>query len=293
MAFHFLVEISCSEGGNVMMLLSNRVAIITGGARGIGRGIAFKFAEEGCSTVIADVSVSEGRKTSEQIANKVRDKGHIFFQCDISDSHQVHDMVDHVIKRFGKIDILVNNAAINYMPKSITDLSEEEWDKALAINLKGAFLCCKAVVPHMKTNGYGKIINVSSLASIAPATPLACYTASKAGVLGMTLDLALDLAPFNICVNAILPGLILTDLWEPVLSKLPPGVTKEDFFAGLAKGVAPLQRMGTPEDVAGAALFLASDLSNYITGDRIIVAGGCPLKQIVIDFLSKSPTDSH
>lgn len=258
------------------MLLSNRVAIITGGARGIGRGIALKFADEGCSIIIADVLVEEARKTLEEISEKGREA--IFVQCDVSNSRQVQDLVEQTINRFGKVDILVNNAGISGAIKSIVDVSEEEWDRLLAINLKGVFLCCKAVVPYMKKKGYGKIINISSSAAIAPPAPLIHYSASKTGVLGLTRDLALELAPLNICVNAILPGLIPTDMWDN-LQVFPPGVKKEDVFAEMGKMLAPMQRVGTPEDIAGAALFLASDLSAYVTGDRIIVGGGYPLKQ--------------
>ena len=145
------------------MLLSNRVAIITGGARGIGRGIALKFAEEGCSIVIADVLVKEAGKIVEEISQKGGKA--IFAQCDVSKSRQVNDMMDQTINRFGKVDILVNNAGIGAGIKSISDISEEEWDRLLGINLKGAFLCCKAVVPHMKEKRYGKIINISSCAA--------------------------------------------------------------------------------------------------------------------------------
>jgi NAD(P)-dependent dehydrogenase (short-subunit alcohol dehydrogenase family) len=260
------------------MLLSHKVAIITGGARGIGKGIALKFAEEGCSIVIADILVIEARKTLEKISEKGREA--IFVQCDVSNSHQVQDMVDQTIRKFGKVDILVNNAGIGAGIKSISDISEEEWDKLLGINLKGVFLCCKAVVPHMKGRRYGKIINLSSCAAIAPPAPLIHYSSAKAGILGLTLDLALELAPFNICVNAILPGLIPTPMWDE-LKIFPPGVNKEDLFVEMGKTLAPMQRVGTPEDIAGAAIFLASDLSAYVTGDRIIVAGGYPLKQVL------------
>lgn len=260
------------------MLLTNRVAIITGGARGIGRGIVLKFAEEGCSIVIADVLVKEAQKIVEEISKKGREA--IFAQCDVSKSRQVNDMMDQTINRFGKVDILVNNAGIGAGVKSISDISEEEWDRLLGINLKGAFLCCKAVVPHMKEKRYGKIINISSCAAIAPPAPLIHYSSSKAGILGLTLDLALELAPFNICVNAILPGLIPTPMWDD-LQVLPPGAVKEDVFAEIGKKLAPMQRVGTPEEIGGAALFLASDLSAYVTGDRIIVAGGYPLKRVL------------
>lgn len=258
------------------MLLANTVAIITGGARGIGKGIALKFAEEGSSIVIADVLEPEAKATVKEVWEKGKEG--TFIQCDVSDSRQVQDMVDQVISKFGKVDILVNNAGIGGVPKSITEVSEEEWDRLLAINLKGVFLCCKAVVPYMKARKYGKIINISSLAAIAPPTSSIHYSAAKAGVLGLTRDLALELAPFNVCVNAILPGAIPTEMWNPLI---PPGMHKEDFFAGVGKTMVPMQRSGTPEDIAGAALFLASELSGYVTGDRILVGGGSPLIQLI------------
>jgi NAD(P)-dependent dehydrogenase (short-subunit alcohol dehydrogenase family) len=259
------------------MLLENRVAIITGGSRGIGKGIAQKFTEEGCSVVIVG-RTEVGRKTLAEIVSQ--GGAGIFVQCDISNSRQVQKMVDQVIRQYGKVDILVNNAAIGPTPKFFTAISEEEYDQVLAINLKGTFLCCKAVVPHMQEKKYGKIINISSLAAIAPLATEAHYSAAKAGQLGLTIDLAFELAPFNICVNAILPGITDTDALNGVI---PPGVNKYEFLSEQVKGVVPFQRLGTPQDIAGVALFLASDLSNFVTGDRIIVAGGSPLMPVKFD----------
>ena len=253
------------------MLLSNRVAIITGGSRGIGKGIALKYIEEGCSVAIVGVS-TKGHETISELTQRGKDV--IFIQCDISDSRQVQGMVDQVIAKFGKVDILVNNAAQAAVPKAITEISDEEWDTILDINLKGQFLCCRAVVPYMKEKKYGKIINVSSLAAIFPVGTEVHYAAAKAGLVGFTTNLAVELAPDNICVNAILPGITDTDALDVVI---PPGLDKYTFLSEQVKEVVPLQRLGTPEDVAGAALFLASDLSGFITGDRIIVGGGSPL----------------
>jgi NAD(P)-dependent dehydrogenase (short-subunit alcohol dehydrogenase family) len=255
------------------MLLSNHVAIVTGGSRGIGKGIALKFAEEGCSTVIVDVLATEGRQTAGEIS--ARGRAAIFVQCDVSNSRQVNDMVKQVIEKFGKVDILVNNAGIGPPPRSILDVSEEDWDRVLDTNLKGVFLCCKAVVPHMMKKGYGKIINISSMAAIAPPAPDIDYSSAKAGILGLTRDLALEMAPFRICVNAILPGAIRTEMYSQFV---PPGANEEDFFAEMGKTATPMARMGKPEDIAGAALFLASGLSGFVTGDRVIVGGGSPLR---------------
>ena len=257
------------------MLLSDRVAIITGGARGIGRGIAIKFAEEGSSIAIADVLAEEAAKTVKEVSERGREV--IFIHCDVSNNFQVRTMVEQVIRKFGKIDILVNNAGIGPAPRSITKVSEEEWERVLAVNLKGAFLCCKAVVPYMKEKHYGRIINISSIAAISPPAPDIHYSCAKAGMLGLTLDLALELAPFNICVNVILPAGIRTEMLDQLV---PPHADKEEFYRELGKAIQPMERMGTPEDTAGVALFLASSLSGYVTGDRIIVGGGYPLKRM-------------
>jgi NAD(P)-dependent dehydrogenase (short-subunit alcohol dehydrogenase family) len=184
-------------------------------------------------------------------------------------------MVQKVISEYGKIDILVNNAGGFGPPVTFTELSEDEWDRRITLNLKGVFLCCRAVAPHMIARRSGKIINMASIAAIASGPPNAHYGASKGGVMALTLDLAIELARFNICVNSILPGTIRTDMWQ---TNIPPGANEDEFFTQMGKNLVPLGRVGTPEDVAGAALFLASALSDYVTGDRIIVAGGLPLQ---------------
>jgi NAD(P)-dependent dehydrogenase (short-subunit alcohol dehydrogenase family) len=254
------------------MLLEDRVAIVTGGSRGIGRAIALKFAEEGCSIVIADVLDDVAAKTVDEIAGTGREA--MFVHCDVTDSTQVQEMVGKTIKKFGKIDILVNDAGTGAVGKPIADVSEREWDRTLAVNLKGVFLCCQAVVPYMKERKSGRIINMSSVAAISPVSPVS-YTSSKGGVLTFTIDLAMELAPLNICVNAILPGLTRTDMADELV---PAGEDPDKYYEELAKVLIPMQRLGRPEDVAGVALFLASDLSAYVTGDRIIVGGGTPYR---------------
>jgi len=254
------------------MLLSNRVAIISGGAKGIGRGIALKFAEEGCAVTIADVLEKEGKRTSQELSKKGVEG--VFVKCDVTDSRQVMDMAEQVISKFGKVDILVNNAGAFGPPIPTTDITEEAWDRMLNLNLKGVFLCCKAVIPHMIEKRYGKIINISSASAIAGGPLQVHYSAAKGGVLSMTLALAVELGRYNICVNAILPGIIRTDPWHP---SVPPGIDEDKFFQQLGEKLVLLQRVGTPEDVAVVALFLASDLSRYVTGDRVLVGGGVPL----------------
>jgi NAD(P)-dependent dehydrogenase (short-subunit alcohol dehydrogenase family) len=256
------------------MLLKDRVALVTGGARGIGRGIALKFAEEGCLVAIADLRENEAEQTLKGIAGK-GSKG-IFIKCDATNSSQVKQMVDKVISTFGKIDILVNNAGGFGVAVPLTEITEEEWDKSIDLNLKSAFLVSKAVAPHMIKKKYGKIINISSVAAITSGPPAIHYSSSKGGVLTMTIELAGELGRYGICVNAILPGTIRTPLWTE--TNVPKGANEDEFFNDMAKKMMLLQRPGYPEDVAGVALFFASSLSDYVTGDRLIVGGGFPLQ---------------
>lgn len=270
------------------MLLPNRVAIITGGATGIGRSIAVRFAEEGCDVAIADINVEEANKTLNQVLEQGREG--LVIECDIADSTQVRNMVETVIGKFGKIDILVNNAGRagstreSTAPPSVANITEEQWDRVVAINLKGAFLCCKEVVPHMKERRYGKIINISTLGWIDPPANSPHYHAAKAGIVGLTNDIACELSPHNIFVNAILPGPIRTPFYDAMLASMTDE-EKDVFFERLGKTV-PLQRVGVPEDVAGVALFLASELSSFVAGASIPVGGGIPLRPFLSSVMS-------
>ncbi|MBN2239448.1 MAG: SDR family oxidoreductase [Dehalococcoidales bacterium] len=257
------------------MLLIDRIAVVTGGAKGIGKGICLKFADEGCDVVVNAMHI-EG---AEKVADEIRSRGRraLAIAADVSDSSQVNAMMSRTLEEFGKIDILVNNAggitAAGEGP--IEEISEEDWDRIIDINLKGQFLCCKAVVPHMKENRYGKIVNVSSMGAIHPPAPIVHYHSAKGGVLSLTTNLAFELASHNITVNAILPGPVYTEFFVELL-KDSSEEEKEAFFSKLT-GNVPMHRMGIPEDIAGVALFLASDLSSYVTGESINAGGGLPL----------------
>lgn len=254
------------------MLLKDRVAIITGGAKGMGRGMALKFAEEGCSVAVADISINEANDTVAEVSK--RRKEGLAIQCDVTDGNQVRQTVEKVIDKFGKIDILINNAGAIAPHKDIEDITEEEWDKVMALNLKSSFLFCKYVVPHMKKQKYGKIIGISSIGGIQPPAHEIHYNTAKAAIIGFTYDLGKALAPFNINVNAILPGPVRTSFYERMTGSMTEQ-QKDGFFANLGKKV-PLGRVGTPEDIAGAALFLSSELSAYVTCENLLVAGGLP-----------------
>jgi NAD(P)-dependent dehydrogenase (short-subunit alcohol dehydrogenase family) len=255
------------------MLLKDKVAIITGGAKGMGRGMAVKFAEEGCAVAIADIAIKE----AEEVVGEIKKKGGnaLAIKCDVTSSQQVSETVDKVVKKFGKIDILVNNAGAIAKHIPIEDMSEEIWDKVMALNLKSHFLFCKYVVPSMKKARYGKIIGLSSIGAVQPPAHEINYNTAKGAVISFTADLATALAPFNINVNCILPGPIKTHFYDSTIGMMPEN-QQEAVYAMMGRKT-PLQRIGMPEDIAGAALFLASELSAYITGQALYVAGGLPL----------------
>ena len=256
------------------MLLENKVAIITGGAKGMGRATALKFAKEGCSVAIADISTKEAKETLAEVS-RIGKEG-LFVRCDVTETKEVNETVAGVLDKYGQIDIMVNNAGSSAPSPSIEYLTDEDWDRVLDINLKSVFFFCRAVVPHMKQRKSGKIINVSSLGALYPHAEVVHYGAAKAGVLGLTYGLAQSLAPYNICVNAILPGLVHSHFYDKLLEDMPD---KDAFFQEGAKCI-PLQRPGVPDDIAGAALYLASDLSNFVTGTTINVSGGEPLTPV-------------
>jgi NAD(P)-dependent dehydrogenase (short-subunit alcohol dehydrogenase family) len=255
------------------MLLANKVAIIAGGARGMGGAIALKFADEGCSSIIADVLDEPGEKTVAEIKKKGRDA--MYVHCDVSNGRQVREMVEKSLAKFKKIDSLVVSAGIGSNPTPLEELTEEKWDRMLDINCKGTFLCIQAIAPHMMKNNSGNIICIVSVAALGGSPVNWHYHASKAGQLSVARSAAALLAPYDVRVNVIHPGMVLTDM-SAVFSG--PGV--KDVVAqqtGMAQRGVPLRRLGTTEDIAKAALFLASDESSYITGDSIFVSGGSGL----------------
>jgi NAD(P)-dependent dehydrogenase (short-subunit alcohol dehydrogenase family) len=245
------------------MKLKGKTAIITGARRGIGKGIALKFAQEGASVVVSDISVED----CEQVVKEIEKLGGraVAARCDVSSKQDVQAMLQRATDAFGKVDILVNNAGI-YLQKQVNQLSEEEWDRVLAINLKSVFLCSQAVLPGMIERKYGKIINIASIAGMVGFAESSAYCASKGGIINLTREMALELAAHKINVNAIGPGVIETPMTKGMLEN-------EQAKQGLLAGI-PLKRIGTPEDIANAALYLASDESDYVTGHCLFVDGG-------------------
>jgi NAD(P)-dependent dehydrogenase (short-subunit alcohol dehydrogenase family) len=262
------------NNGEVPMLLKDKVAIITGGAKGMGKAMVLKFAEEGCAVAIADISIKEANETAEELSNQ--GKKALAIQCDVAKFDQVKATVEKVVAAFGKIDILVNNAGALLNRTPIEDMTEEEWDSMIALNLKSQFLFCKFVIPYMKAQKSGKILNFSSLGAIHPPDHLPHYHAAKGGVMSLTKDLAFTLAPFGIYVNSVLPGPIRTSFFDFHTSSMTDK-EKDDFFTGFGKVAAPLGRVGYPHEIANAALFFCSDMSSYTTGETLLVSGGLPL----------------
>ena len=255
------------------MLLANKVAIVVGGARGMGGAIALKFADEGCSSVIADVLDEPAEKTVQEITRKGRES--IYIHCDVSNSHQVKNMVSQAISRFKKIDIMVITAGIGASTTPLEDLTEEKWDRMMNVNCKGTFLSIQAIAPHMQQNKSGNIICIVSVAGTVGSRVNWHYYASKAAQLSVARSAAALMASYNVRVNVIHPGMILTDM-----SAVFSGPAVKDVVTHqteIAQRVVPLRRVGSTEDIARAALFLASEESSYITGDALFVSGGSGL----------------
>ena len=245
-----------------MRLLEGKTALITGASRGIGKAIALKFASEGASIAITNIVEDETfiNTIDELKAHNANIKGYISNAADFADSQKV---AEHIIKDFGKIDILVNNAGIT-KDTLLMRMTEEQWDAVIAVNLKSVFNLTKAVMQSMLKQKGGSIINMSSVVGVSGNAGQTNYSASKAGIIGFTKSVARELGSRNIRCNAIAPGFILTEMTD----NLPPDI-KSDWINKI-----PLKRGGTPDDVANAALFLASDLSSYISGQIMQVCGG-------------------
>lgn len=248
------------------MRLEGEVAWVTGAARGLGWAIAQGLAREGATLALNDL------RPLEEAEVRIRKMGGtvLTMKGDVSNAREVRQMAEKILKEFGRIDILVNNAGGGLdVPFSILDMEEQDWDRVVDLNLKGVFLCCKAVIPPMRKQGKGKIVNISSLAGRSSATTVGpAYTGAKAGVLGLTRHLAKTEGPYGIRVNAVSPGSILTERLAERFQSYP----KDEQEKRLA--TTPLRRFGKPEEVAAAVVFLVSDEASFITGANLDVNGG-------------------
>ncbi|MFA7244108.1 MAG: SDR family NAD(P)-dependent oxidoreductase [Patescibacteria group bacterium] len=242
--------------------LTDKVAIVTGGAMGIGLGITERLARSGAKVLIADMN----EEAAAESAQKLNSQGYVTksIKTDVSSKADVDKMIEAAISEFGKLDILVNNAGI-YPMKPFFELTEEDWDKVMAVNLKGTFLCTQAAAEKM-VNG-GKIVDISSIAGFVGFSGLAHYCATKGGINASIRAIAVELAPKKINVNAVAPGAIET-----------PGAKSDDTTKQQTISAIPLARMGQPEDIANLAVFLSSGKADYITGQTIIVDGGWTLR---------------
>jgi NAD(P)-dependent dehydrogenase (short-subunit alcohol dehydrogenase family) len=249
------------------MRLQDKVAIITGAGRGIGRATAEKFVAEGAAVVIAELDPEPGEETAQRLtAQGGRAR---FIRCDITDEESVRRTVEQTLAHFGRLDILVNNAGVNTYFDA-TEMTQEEWDQAMAVDLKGAWLCAKYALRPMKAARRGSIVNIASIHAIMTTEGMFPYAAAKAGLVGMTRSLALDYGPYGIRVNAVCPGWTHTRLVDEWLARQPD---PEAALRRVAE-LHPLRRIASPAEVANLIAFVASDEASFITGAMLLVDGG-------------------
>ena len=262
------------------MDVTDRVAVVTGGGRGIGRGICLALARYGADVVVADVNLEDAEAVRDEAAAMGRRTSAQYL--DVTDQGSVDSMVEDTVSRHGRIDILVNNAGIIGAPgwQDRVETTEEDWDLLYAVNVKGMAAVTDAVSPHMKERRYGKVVNIASVSGRQGNYDNPPYGISKAGVISFTQAYAVLLAPFNVNVNAICPGLLWTPMWEKISlrrSSLPQnteGLSPRELFDRTVEERIPLGREQTPEDVGNLAVFLASEASRNITGQSVNVDGG-------------------
>jgi NAD(P)-dependent dehydrogenase (short-subunit alcohol dehydrogenase family) len=265
------------EGGFAMeeagRRLDGRVAIVTGAAVGIGAAIARRLAREGARVVVADVKVDEGTATVTALCHLGTEA--LFVKTDVSDAGQALAMVGQAIDAFGRLDVLVNNAGIPGPPVELDALEPDDWDRVLAVNLRGPFLCAKYAIPHVERSGRGAIVNIASTFGLVGAHTSSAYAASKGGVIALTKQLAVDLGPRGIRVNAVCPGYVYNDMDARRTRMTPESAAANLAAREAAAALQPLGRQGSTEEIAAAVAFLASDDAAFVTGAILPVDGGC------------------
>jgi NAD(P)-dependent dehydrogenase (short-subunit alcohol dehydrogenase family) len=244
------------------MDLKGKVAIVTGAGRGLGWSMAERLARDGASLIVAEIDPQSGDEKAAVISRMGREV--LAVQVDVSKWTDVERMVKQVLEKFGRIDILVNNAGLMGNYYLVTDYPEEEWDRLIDVNLKGTFLCCKAVLPSMIKQKYGKIISLASVAGKEGNARMSAYSASKAAIIALTKTIAKEVAPYGIHVNCVSPALCETDMAKDMTPEQRALLTSK----------IPLGRLGKPEEVAAVVRFLASDESSFVTGQCYDISGG-------------------
>jgi len=248
--------------------LAGKIAVVTGSGSGIGRSIAGRYAREGAHVACADVAVTALEEAIRQIREAGGDAS--AWPCDVRNEDQVESMIAGVVERVGALHILVNSAGVNPVAPTPDDIGPDIWSRVLDVNLAGLFWCCKHAATIMRASGYGSIINLASVSGMVGWGGSAAYAASKGGVIALTRQLAIDYAPDHVRVNCLCPGSIWTPMVEEQFARYP------DADERIRRTVAlhPMGRLGTPDDVAYGALYLASDESSFVTGTSLVIDGG-------------------
>ena len=262
------------------MNLTDKIALVTGSGRGIGRGIAMVMANHGAGVVVADMDIDAAAEVATEIEGMGRES--MSTKVDVTSQESIDEMTLAVINRFGRIDILVNNAGIIAAPgwEERERPNEQDWDMLYDVNVKGVARATEAVLPHMQKRQYGKIVNIASIAGRIGSPTSGPYSVSKAGVINFTQTTALEQAKFNINVNAVCPGLLWTPMWRRISVNFgesredDKGMEPREIFEKYVKNIIPLGREQTPEDIGNAVTFLASDAASNITGQALNVSGG-------------------
>jgi 3-oxoacyl-[acyl-carrier protein] reductase len=250
------------------MRLRDKVAIITGAGQGLGREFALRFAQEGAKVVIAEINVDNAQKVAEEIEQGGGEG--LALKTDVTSLKDTEEMAKKTVEKFGRIDVLVNNAAICYgvKIKPFTEIKEEEWDRMIAVNVKGMWLCCKAVFPQMKKQGKGKIVNVTSGTFFIGSPLMLHYVTSKGAGVGLTRALAKELGEFEITVNCIAPGFTESEASTKFAEEAPPGAVESIDM------LQAIKRREQPADLAGGLIYFSSDESNFVTGQTLLIDGG-------------------
>jgi NAD(P)-dependent dehydrogenase (short-subunit alcohol dehydrogenase family) len=253
--------------------LNGKIAIVTGAGAGIGAAAAARFAAEGASVVCADIDVQRAAETAAGIGDAGGTA--VSVGVNVSDSAHVQALVDRTLSEYGRIDVLYANAGVGGVGTAI-DTDEAEWQRVIGVNLTGVWLCCKYVLPHMVAAGAGSVVTQASIGGLRGVPAVAAYAAAKAGVIGLTRQMALDYGPSGVRVNAIAPGTVPTQLVQGIWASGAGLVAADTLDEQVARAAAlyPLRRVGTPDDIANVALFLASDEAAWVTGSIYVVDGG-------------------